>query len=149
MSNQLHFESMISPSARSLLLVLFKSNKTEKIEIPSIFSSFGHVHNYKSIVPNDQNPSWTDAFITEMKNNDELLKLDGKTIGSIIEKEFDGENVLVAPMIHSIDCIKDTSNDSESDVFFAVAFTVKERLEQFPEDWFKATPYMSSCKFSK
>jgi len=45
-------------------------------------------------------------------------------------------------------CVKDTSNDPENDVFFAVAFRLEEKLDQFSQDWFKATPYMSSCKFS-
>jgi hypothetical protein len=61
----------------------------------------------------------------------------------ILLREF-----LIAPMVHSIECVKDTSNDPENDVFFAVAFRLEEKLDQFPQDWFKATPYMLSCKYS-
>jgi hypothetical protein len=47
---------ILSSNARSLLVILFKSNQTDKTVIPSILSSFGQVHNYKSITPN--NPSY-------------------------------------------------------------------------------------------
>jgi len=93
---------MLSSNARSLLLILFKSNKTAKT----------------------------------------------KTIIDALQMEYNAENILIAPMVHSIECVKDTSNDPENDVFFAVAFRLEEKLDQFLQDWFKTTPYMSSCKYS-
>lgn len=136
---------MLNPTAKCLLMILFKSNENEKKSIPLSLSSLGEIHHYRSIVETNAS-EWSDAFITEIKNEEELVQLDRKTIVESLKKELNAENVLIAAMIHSINCIKDKSNDLDSDVFFAVAFTVKERIDQFPEDWFKATPYMSSCK---
>jgi hypothetical protein len=138
---------MSSTSARALLLVLFKSHHFQKSSISAILSSVGHVQCFESITQsNDQ--GWTDAFVTEVDGEQKLYELDANAISETIKMSYACENILVAPMIYSIDCVKDTSSDPDNDVFFAVAFTLKEKLEQFPEDWFKATPYMSSCKYT-
>jgi hypothetical protein len=136
---------MSSSSARALLLTLFKSNQTTKTTIPSILSAFGQVSHYKSVGPKDQ--KWTDAFISQVDDEQKLHHLDTKNIFDTVQTEFQAENILIAPMIYSIECVKDTSNDRQNDVFFAVAFTLQEKLDEFPQDWFKATPYMSSCKY--
>ena len=135
---------MAFSSARALLLVLFKSNQTTSTVIPSIFLSFGQVHHYGAVASrNDQ--GWTKALVCQVADEQQLHHLDPKPIYEALQKEYLAENIAVAPMVYSIECVKDKSNDPENDVFFAVAFSLTERLDEFPQDWFKATPYMSSC----
>jgi hypothetical protein len=136
---------MAFSSARALLLLLFESsNHRATSTIPSVLASFGPCQNYKSIEwKSDQH--WTDAVVCEFKGEHELNTVDTQRIQKAVQTEFHGENIFIGPMTYSIDCVKDTSNEPETDIFFAVAFSLKERLDQFPDDWFKATPYMSSC----
>ena len=136
---------MTSSGARALLLLLFKSsNQRATSTIPSVLSSFGHCQNYKSTDPKDDQ-HWTDAVVCEVKGEQDLNDLDAQRIQKAVEAEFHGENIFIGPMTYSIDCVKDTSNNPDTDIFFAIAFSLKERLDQFPDDWFKATPYMASC----
>jgi hypothetical protein len=124
---------MLSSNARSILVILFKSNQTDKTVIPSILSSFSQLHNYKSITPNN-GQGWTDALISEVNDEQTLYHLDMENIIDAVKTEYNAESILIAPMIYSIECVKDTSNDPENDVFFAVAFRLEEKLDQFPQD---------------
>ena len=136
---------MAFSSARALLLILFKSKQTTSTVVPSILSSLGQVYQYGSIASrNDQ--GWTNALISQVKDEQKLHNLDKKPIVDALEKEYHAENIVISPMVYSIECVKDTSHDPQMDVLFAVAFSLTERLDEFPQDWFKATPYMSSCK---
>jgi hypothetical protein len=136
---------MAFPSARALLLVLFKSGQTTNKVVPSILPSLGQVHHYESIASsNDQ--GWTHALISQVTDEQKLHHLDKKPIVDALKKEYQAENIVISPMVFSIECVKDTSHDPQTDVLFAVAFSLTERLDAFPQDWFKATPYMSSCE---
>ncbi|CAF5069605.1 unnamed protein product, partial [Rotaria sp. Silwood1] len=56
------------------------------------------------------------------------------------------ENILFAPLSFSIECVKDMSSDPNNDTVFIIGFSLpKHKIDEFPQDWFKATPYMSSC----
>ena len=139
--------TMSTVTSRALLLVLFKSDRSSEPRVPPIISSLGRVQHYTSIAQsNDQ--GWTDALVVPLDDEKALFQLDVTAVVEAIQSDCAGANVLVAPMAYSIECVKDTSSDPDNDVFFAVAFSLKEKLDQFPEDWFKATPYMSSCKCS-
>jgi len=90
---------MLSSNKRSLLLILFKSNQIAKTVIPSILLSFGQVHNYKSITPNS-GQAWTDAFISEVNDEQKLHHLDTKNIIDAVKTEYNAENILIASMIY-------------------------------------------------
>ncbi|CAF1929708.1 unnamed protein product [Rotaria magnacalcarata] len=132
---------------QTLLLVLFKSTETPINPIVQfVLSSLGKINIYESIVPNN-NQGWTHACICSIDDEQTLRNIDSSSIIENIKKDGHVENVLLAPLLFSIECVKDRSSDPNNDIMFIIGFSLpKERKEDFPQDWFKATPYMSGCE---